>query len=88
MINPNKDGRKNYYVSSEEVKARLEQMKQKDLEAKEPEYNLIILKTPTGDIKIKTKLTKAEWLKKYKSQAKKKDLQTFNDLEKLNNTEL
>jgi hypothetical protein len=81
MINPNKDGRKNYYVSSEEIKSRLEAVKNLDLKAKEPEYNLIILKTPTGDIKIKTKLTKEEWLKKYKSQSKKNSIQTFNDLE-------
>ena len=80
MINPNKDGRKNYYVSSEEVKARLEQMKVLDLQAVD-EYNLIILKTVNGDIKIKTKLTKEEWLKKYKSQSKKNSIQTFNDLE-------
>ncbi|WGK94254.1 MULTISPECIES: hypothetical protein [Flavobacterium] len=66
------------YISSEEIKSRLEKMKQLDIEAKEPEFNLIIIQTPNGNLKIKTKLTKEQWLEKYKSQAKKKDIVKFN----------
>ena len=66
------------YITSELIQARLEQMKKFDIATEKEEYNLIILKTPNGDIRIKTKLTKKEWLKKYemrgihKTQPKKK----------------
>lgn len=80
MATGKNNNRTGYYVSSAEIKERLEQMKKLDLQAKEPEYNVIILKMPNGDVKIKTKLTKDEWIAKYKANAKKKDLKTFNDI--------
>ena len=64
------------YITSELIQARLEQMKKfdiaTDIAAEKEEYNLIILKTPNGDIRIKTKLTKEEWLKKYELRGKNK----------------
>ena len=60
------------YITSELIQARLEQMKKFDIATEKEEYNLIILKTPNGDIRIKTKLTKEEWLKKYEMRGKNK----------------
>ena len=60
------------YITNELIQARLEQMKKFDIAAEKEEYNLIILKTPNGDIRIKTKLTKEEWLKKYEMRGKNK----------------
>ena len=73
------DFRTGYYVSSEEIKSRLDIMKELDVQAKEPEYNIIIVQTPNGNLTIKTKLTKEQWLQNYKKKSKKKDLKTFKE---------
>jgi hypothetical protein len=78
MATGKNDFRNGYYVTSEQIKARLDEVKNLDVEAKEPEYNLFIVNTPNGQLKIKSKLSLEEWMKKYQSKASKKNIKTFN----------
>lgn len=60
---------KREYISSDEIKSRLEAMKALDV-ANIEEYNVIVLNTPRGQFTVKTKLTKDEWLAKYTKKNK------------------
>lgn len=57
------------YISSDEIKNRLDKMKVLDTQNIE-EYNVIILNTPRGQFTVKTKLNKEEWLAKYTKKNK------------------
>lgn len=71
---------KSEYLTSELIRAKLDIIKQNQTQvcAKEEAYNIIVLKTPNGDMTIKTKLTLDQWIKennlrgKNISQPKKK----------------
>ena len=78
MATGKNDFRNGYYVTSEQIKERLDAVKKLDVEAKEPEWNLFIINHPSGQMKIKSKLTLEEWVKKYQGKASKKNIKTFN----------
>lgn len=60
---------KKEYISSDEIKNRLDKMKVLDTQNIE-EYNVIVLNTPRGQFTVKTKLNKEEWLAKYTKKNK------------------
>ena len=76
----NKDSRKGYWISSDEIKNRLEAVKKLDVEAKEPEWNLFVINHPNGQMRIKSRLTLEQWYEKYNKNASKKNVKTFNEL--------
>lgn len=78
MATGKNDFRNGYYVTSEEIKARLDVVKNLDVLAKEPEWNLFIVNHPSGQMKIKSRLTLEEWMKKYQSKTSKKNIKTLN----------
>lgn len=65
-----------YKVSGESIKEELDLLASKDIKLKDETYNLIMLKTNKGIVKIQTTLSLEEWLKenqmKPKQQTKKK----------------
>lgn len=61
--------KKKEYISSDEIKNRLDKMKVLDTQNIE-EYNVIVLNTPRGQFTVKTKLNKEEWLAKYTKKNK------------------
>jgi hypothetical protein len=74
----NKDNRKGYWISSDEIKKRLEEVKQKekDLE-KQEEFYLYVVSTPTGKITVKSKLPYKEWMAKYNAKKPKQEKKYF-----------
>jgi hypothetical protein len=63
-------------ITQTEIKANLELLSDTTLKQQEEAFNIIILNSPNGQIKIKTKLTLKEWLIanniKGKNQCRKK----------------
>jgi hypothetical protein len=61
-------------MKNTELKDSLNQMADSstDIEFKPLAYNLIIINTPNGKMKIKTHLTAAEWIKEQKLKLKPK----------------
>lgn len=49
-------------ITQTEIKANLELLSDTTLKQQEEAFNIIILNSPNGQIKIKTKLTLKEWL--------------------------
>lgn len=78
MATGKNDFRNGYYVTSEQIKERLDAVKKIDVAACTSEYNLFIINTPNGQLKIKSKLSLEEWMKKYQSKASTKNIKTFN----------
>lgn len=61
-------------MTSEQIQANLDLLANSttDLVSKELSYNLLIINTPRGKMKIKTQLTAEEWIKEQELRLKNK----------------
>jgi hypothetical protein len=65
-----------YNAKLKDIKSAIENLAVEDINLKEESYNIIMVKSPIGIVKIKTLLSLQDWLKanqmKPKQQTKKK----------------
>lgn len=65
-----------YNAKLKDIKSAIENLAVEDIKLKEESYNIIMVKSPNGIVKIKTLLSLQDWLKanqmKPKKQTKKK----------------
>jgi|LakMenEpi03Aug12_release.lakeMendotaPanAssembly.Ray.scaffolds.fasta_scaffold57320_5 hypothetical protein len=65
-----------YNAKLKDIKSAIENLAVEDIKLKEESYNIIMVKSPIGIVKIKTLLSLQDWLKanqmKPKQQTKKK----------------